>query len=144
MPVHPYCGYELPVVRTERGTRGARGKIHILVEAPDKRLLRLPIDWTNRGTQVTPAHIDNKLPVVNVRGLLFLAKICEAATRHVFDQPMNQRTSSEHPQGRTGMANGFCCNGVGGTPGGKQKESDIHVGFIGAEADPSRIIGGNQ
>ncbi len=141
MPVHPYCGHELAVVRTERGTRG---KIHILVEAPDKRLLRLPIDWTNRGTQVTPVNIGNKSLVVNVRDLLFLAKICEAATKHVFDQTVKLQTSSEPPQGRTGMANGFCCNGVGGAPGGKQKESDINVVFIGTEADPCRIIGGNQ
>jgi len=77
LPVHPFRGVRFQVVRLLRGSLHSPGVKHVELLVPGKRVLRVPVQWTDM------AMPDEKLPLstgnrVSTETLLSLARIVEA------------------------------------------------------------------
>ena len=82
LPVHPFYGMTLAVVRHERDQRGRR---YVTAEHPVAGHLRLPYEWTDRSAP-RPAPTVNGQPVrIGVEGLLALARVVDVALRKKLD-----------------------------------------------------------
>ena len=73
MPIHPLNGVDLAVVRFERDYQ--HGGRYVVVERPQGGpVLRLPIEWTDRGPPWVPAQVDGRPVRLAASGLLRLAR----------------------------------------------------------------------
>lgn len=75
-PVHPFYQQELKVIRYEREQNGAR---FVCVRHPTDGFLRLPIDWTDRGTKLSPPIVEGRELLIDVKNLQKLAAACAVA-----------------------------------------------------------------
>jgi hypothetical protein len=83
LPVHPFCGMALVLLRQERGQDGRRS---IVAEHPsDGGHLRLPIEWTDRGRPWSAPRVKGQQVRVGVRALLALAAAVEAVQLEKLD-----------------------------------------------------------
>lgn len=84
LPVHPFYGMTLAVVRHERDQRGRR---YVTAEHPMAGHLRLPYEWTDRSAP-RPVPTVNGQPVrIGVKGFLALARAVAVALRKKLDSP---------------------------------------------------------
>lgn len=84
-PVHPFYQQELIVIRYERDQSGAR---FVYVQHPRAGVLRLPIDWTNRGTKLNPPSVKGRDLLIDVKNLQKLAAACAVALAKDIDGEM--------------------------------------------------------
>lgn len=75
MPIHPFHGQQLTLIRLEKSQSGKR---LALVQHPVAGFLRLPLEWTDRSAPIIPArHEERELTIDSIR-LSRLAKACAA------------------------------------------------------------------
>ena len=85
MPVHPFCGMALVVVRHERDQRGRR---YVTADHPsDGGNLRLPVEWTNLSAPWQAPRVNGRELRIRVAGLLALAGAVDVARREKLDRP---------------------------------------------------------
>jgi len=84
LPVHPFCGMALVVVRPERDQDGRRRSI--VVEHPsDGGYLRLPWEWTDRSAPWSAPRVNGREVRVGVQALFALAAAVEVALHEKLD-----------------------------------------------------------
>jgi len=88
MPVHPFCGRKLPLVHP---VVTADGRRYLDLAVPDGTMLRVPVEWTDRGAPVAPPRIDGRDVRLSARWLLELA----GAVADMLDQQRGQPHISE-------------------------------------------------
>jgi hypothetical protein len=76
LPTHPLQGLRLPVARA---VRAADGRRYVDVEHPQGLLVRLALEWTDRGGPLVPPHVQDREVRLAVRGLLELVRAVAAA-----------------------------------------------------------------
>jgi hypothetical protein len=85
LPIHPFCGMALVVVRHERDQRGRR---YITAEhAFDGGNIRLPFEWTDRSTPPPVPLVNGQEVRIRVAGLLALVGAVDVARREKLDLP---------------------------------------------------------
>jgi hypothetical protein len=84
LPVHPFAGMALAVVRIERDQQGRRS---VTVAHPRAGHLRLPLDWTDRSAPVSPPTVDGQAVRLSLRGLRALAAAVAVAQARKLDLP---------------------------------------------------------
>lgn len=72
LPIQPFKGMSLRVVREERESRS--GRRFVVVESPIAGDLRLPEEWTDRRPLPAPPLLDGLEVRLSARGLVQLAK----------------------------------------------------------------------
>ncbi len=70
MPVHPFVGRRLPVVRwlKQRGVR------YVDLESPQGTTVRVPVEWTDHGAPIVVGAIRGRAAKLDVGGLRRLAE----------------------------------------------------------------------
>ncbi len=85
LPVHPFCGMALVVVRHERDQQGRR---YITAEHPsDGGNIRLPFEWTDRSAPRPAPRVNGQELRICVAGLLALTGAVDVARREKLDLP---------------------------------------------------------
>ena len=82
LPVHPFHGMALPVIRLERDQQGHR---YVIVEHPHGGQLRLPLDWTDRAAPAAPPQVNGRDVRLSIRGLRALAAAVGVARSRKLD-----------------------------------------------------------
>jgi hypothetical protein len=113
LPIHPFYGMTLAVVRMERDRQGRR---YVTVEHPRGGNLRLPLDWTDRSAPTSPPTVNGQEVRVSLRGLRALAAAVAVARARKLDlsalapapsaQAEDARTSFDRSPGRVVRAVG--------------------------------------
>ena len=97
LPVHPFCGMALVVVRHERDQRGRR---YVTAAHPtDGGNLRLPVEWTDRSAPRPAPRVNGQEVRIRVDGLLALAGAVDVARRRKLDLP----TGTPAPSAQAGQ-----------------------------------------
>ncbi|MDP2703406.1 MAG: hypothetical protein Q8P98_15190, partial [Candidatus Rokubacteria bacterium] len=82
LPVHPFHGMALAVMRLERDHQGRR---YVIVEHPHGGQLRLPLDWTDRAAPAAPPQLNGRDVRLSLRGLRALAAAVGVARSRKLD-----------------------------------------------------------
>ena len=82
LPVHPFHGMALAVMRMERDHQGRR---YVIVEHPHGGQLRLPLDWTDRAAPAAPPQLNGRDVRLSIRGLRALAAAVGVARSRKLD-----------------------------------------------------------
>jgi len=83
MPIHPFRGAALQVVREERDRK--TGRRYVVVEHPRTGHLRLPEEWTDRSPQGPPPVLAGQPVRLSARGLIRLADAIEVVVGKELD-----------------------------------------------------------
>jgi hypothetical protein len=83
LPVHPLAGQQLAVVRHVRSVDGQRR--YVDAEHPRGWTIRLPVEWTDRGSPQAPPRIGKREIRIGASGLLKLAAAVEVALGEKLD-----------------------------------------------------------
>jgi hypothetical protein len=98
MPIHPFKGMSLRVVREERDSRS--GRRFVVVESPTAGDLRLPEEWTDQRPLPAPPLLDGHEVRLSARGLIQLAK----ATDDILGQALESSSTVSTLDGQAGRA----------------------------------------
>jgi hypothetical protein len=92
MPIHPFCGITLAVVRHEQAQSGRR---YVTAEHPtDGGNIRLPLDWTDRAAPLQPPRVKGRAVSISVAALRAVARAVEVALRKKLDPSMGPAAPS--------------------------------------------------
>ena len=137
LPIHPFAGMTLALVRVERDHQGHR---YVIVEHPHGGQLRLPLDWTDRAAPAAPPQLNGRDVRLSLRGLRALAAAVGVARSRKLDlsavgpAPSSQ---AEEASPRSARSTGR----VGRAVGRRAARPARGVGVSPAE-DPSATRGG--
>ena len=113
LPIHPFHGMALAVVRLERDHQGHRD---VIVEHPHGGQLRLPLDWTDRAAPAVPPQVNGRDVRLSLRGLRALAAavgVARARKRDVSEVGPAPSSQAEEASPRSARATGRVGRAVG-------------------------------
>jgi len=103
LPIQPFAGMALALVRLERDHQGRR---YVIVEHPHGGQLRLPLDWTERAAPASPPQVNGRDVRLSIRGLRALAAAVGIARSRKLDlsevgaAPSSQAEEASTPSAR--------------------------------------------
>lgn len=126
LPVHPFRGMALVVVRYERDQRGRR---YVTAAHPaDGGNLRLPVEWTDRAAPRPAPPVNGQEVRIRVDGLLMLAAAVDVARRRRLDLP----TGTPAPSAQAGQPD---------SPLDRGAKRRVARSVVGDTARPARDMG---
>lgn len=132
MPVHPFNGMVLRVVREERDWKA--GHRYVVVEHPGAGHLRLPEEWTDRSPQTPPAMLEGHQVRLSARGLIRLAAAIEVVLGKELDPSSGVSTLGK----QAGRARGIPAGGMVRPVGDDAAEAARGVGHARPQSAASR------
>ena len=93
LPIHPFCGRLFVLIRSF--TSAADGRRYVQIEGPQREMIVLPEEWTDRGPSCAPPQLDGREVLLSARGLVELA----GAVADVLDRA--RRPPQESTQGKS-------------------------------------------
>ena len=100
LPIHPYAGIPLRVLRRLRGSVHAQSPAYVVLEDPQGRALQVPVEWTDCGV---PAPLPSALTTVTAAApqLLALAALVEDLLGHAARPSQAARATIGHDASST-------------------------------------------
>lgn len=131
----------LPFARLDRDQLGGR---FIVVQYPRDGLLRLPVDWTDRGTPCIPPRAEGRELRVTVQLLLTLARACCAARLNGLDKSDGGRTLEPRIQDMAAPTDGPSSAAVVESIQPAEADTDRRLGDVGAQTVAEQSRGGDR
>ena len=136
MPVHPFVGMRLPLVRLEKDETGRR---YLLLEHSTAGVIRLPVEWTDRAAPWVSPRAQGRDVRLDLRGLLKLAAACAVALGRKLDGTAGTPTVGPEAEQMVSPANDSSFSGaLGDVVGGATAAGAGRLGDPGPQGDSSR------